>query len=172
MAAYHEQRVERKGCPILPPEQQRPSCTHQGTTDSATMDPPRTSSPSDYPRRHLLAVKFGQQWVDRGKQGCVVIEDEDCCRDDGSRILMAQRLMRPTMRLARWPRESSARCDGDRVALALACCFRPCRCIKPNAQASRDPLTIRACPVSKQHTAPATEHSTTCNLHWSQTAVH
>jgi hypothetical protein len=49
--------------------------------------------------------------------------------------------------------------------------FRPCRCIKPNAQASRDPPPIR-CPISKQHTAPATEHSTTCNLHWPNTALY
>ena len=71
----------------------------------------------------------------------------------------------------RWPYEGSA------LRWRQGCCcssllIRPCRCIKPNAQASRDPLTIRRLPHLQQHTASATEHSTTCNLHWSQTAVH
>lgn len=62
---------------------------------------------------------------------CAVIEedDDDNDRDDGSRVLLAQRLMRQRMaRLAWWvagwqagSRTRVQRCDGDRVALALAC---------------------------------------------------
>lgn len=73
----------------------------------------------------------------------------------------------------RWPYEGSA------LRWRQGCCcssllIRPCRCIKPKRSGQpRSPHPPPPAP-SPNNTQPAsaTEHSTTCNLHWSQSASH
>jgi hypothetical protein len=78
----------------------------------------------------LAAVCLARAAVGKPRQArmrAVIEEDasDENDRDDGSRVLLAQRLMRQTIaRLAWWQAGCSTRvqrCDGDRVALALAC---------------------------------------------------
>jgi hypothetical protein len=131
-------------------QQQRPSCTHHRTSRQRNSGwTGRTGSPNAgcccLARAATIKPRQARMCRDRGRE----VRPEE----DSSRILLAQRLMRQIIkRLAGGSGESSA------LRWRQGCCcfsllIRPCRCIKPNAQASRDPLTIRLPHLQTTHSS-------------------
>jgi hypothetical protein len=171
-----------ESCPVLPPDlqqqqqqqqQQGPSCTHHRTTAqrwTTEVLAARASAGCFQARAAVDKPRQARMWSDGRRElllGMVILlllSSGKTSKTSTAGDKAHTTRLEESSRSLRWGQG----CSYHYLSSLL---FRPCRCIKPNAQASRDPPPIR-CPISKQHTAPATEHSTTCNLHWPNTALY